>query len=136
MSSPGSEAGSESDEDRRPDDHRSGRGGTPANPLDRVRRESRIHAVALIAAVAIGLVAAWLHWAGLLLGGALVGLVAPTLRRAVLGTIGFGALVLVVFAVSLGGSVGAVVGMVPVVYLVVAAAFGLPLFGSLVRGLI
>ncbi|WP_265111371.1 hypothetical protein [Halosolutus halophilus] len=135
MSTSASDSGSESNGDGRSDD-RPPSDAAPANALDRVRTTSRTHAVALVAAVGIGLIASWLHWFGLLLGGALVGLVSPTLRRAVLGAIGFGMLVLVVFTVSLGGSAGVVPGMTPVVYLVVAAAFGLPLLGSLVRGLV
>ena len=109
---------------------------TVGNTLHLVRTEPRPHAVAVVVAVAIGLAASWLHWVGLLLGGALVGLVSASLPRAALGAIGFGVLVLLVFAVSLGGSLSVVFGMAPVVYLVVASAIGLPLLGSLVRGLV
>ncbi|WP_436343332.1 hypothetical protein [Natronorubrum sp. FCH18a] len=103
--------------------------------LERVRTQPRPHAVATLLAVGLGLLLSWLHWFGLVLGGALVALVAPTLRRGVVGAIGFGVVVLVAFALALGSSAGAVLEMTPVVYLVVASAIGMPVLGSLVRGL-
>ena len=103
--------------------------------LDRVRTEPRAHAMALVVVLVVGLAAAWLHWLGLVLGGTLVGVVSKTLPRAILGGVGFGVVVLVVFAASLGPAVGPVLEMAPVSYLVVAAALGLPVLGSLVRGL-
>ncbi|AHG00877.1 hypothetical protein HALLA_10685 [Halostagnicola larsenii XH-48] len=103
--------------------------------LERVRRERRLHAVALGIAVSIGLVAASVHWFGLVLGGALLGLVSPTLARGVGYAITFGALVLGVFVLTIGSSVWPVLEMTPIVYVTVASAFGLPVFGSLVRGL-
>lgn len=109
--------------------------GRSTSPLERVRTEPRAHAVALVAVVAVGLAAAWLHWLGLALGGALVGLVSRTLPRAILGGVGFGVVVLVVFALSLGPATWAVIGMAPVSYLVVASALGLPALGALVRGI-
>ncbi|WP_247000143.1 hypothetical protein [Halosolutus gelatinilyticus] len=107
-----------------------------ATALDRVRTDRRTHLVALVAAVAIGLVAAWFHWLGLVLGGGAVALVAPSFRRGIGIAIGFGLLVLVVFAVSLGGATWPAIEMAPVVYLVVASAIGLPMLGSLVRGIV
>ncbi|WP_238709413.1 hypothetical protein [Natronorubrum halophilum] len=104
--------------------------------LERLRTEPRAHAVAVGIAIAIGLLLSWLHWFGLVLGGGLIGLVSATLPRAALGAVGFGVLVLVVFALSLGGSLRPVLEMTPVVYLTVASAIGLPLFGSLLRGLV
>ncbi|WP_440769215.1 hypothetical protein [Natronorubrum sp. DTA28] len=102
--------------------------------LERARTEPRSHAVAVAGAVVIGLLVSWLHWFGLVLGGAFVAFVSPSLRRGVVGAVGFGFLVLVVFALALGGSAWTVLETTPVVYLVVASAFGLPLLGSLVRG--
>ena len=109
---------------------------TSSGVLDRARTDPQVHAVAILAAIVIGLFAAWLHWFGLVLGGAFIGLVSATLPRALLGAAGFGLLVLVVFALSVWGSIGAVLGMTPVVYLVVAGAIGLPVLGSLVRGIV
>lgn len=108
----------------------------PAGTLERVRTEPRTHAAAALLAVVVGLAAAWLHWLGLIVGGALVGLTAASLPRALVGGVGFGLLALVAFAVSLGGDAFAVVEMVPAVYVTVAAGLGLPLLGSLVRGVV
>ncbi|QSW98610.1 hypothetical protein [Haloterrigena alkaliphila] len=104
--------------------------------LERIRTDSRHHAVAVVVAVALGLALSWLHWFGLVVGGALVALTASTPWRGVAGAIGFGVVVLVAFALSLGGSAGTVFGMTPVIYLVVASAIGLPVLGSLVRGIV
>ncbi len=104
--------------------------------LERARTEPRTHAVAVVVAVVLGLLASWLHWFGLVLGGAFVAFVSPSLRRGVVGAVGFGLLVLVVFALALGGSAWTVLETTPVVYLVVASAFGLPVLGSLVRGIV
>lgn len=103
--------------------------------LERVRRERCPHAVALGIAVSIGLVAASIHWFGLVLGGALLGLASPTLARSVGYAITFGALVLGVFVLTIDSSVWLVLEMTPIVYVTVASAFGLPAFGSLLRGL-
>ncbi|SFC06436.1 hypothetical protein SAMN05444422_10490 [Halobiforma haloterrestris] len=103
------------------------------NVLERVRTDSTVHAVALLAAVAVGLALSWLHWLGLIAAGALVGLVSPTTKRAVLGGLGFGVLVLAVFAATLGDSAAVAAGTTPIVYVAVGAALGLPVFGSLVR---
>lgn len=104
--------------------------------LDRVRCEPRTRAVALAVAVAIGLSLASVHWVGLVAAGAAASLVAPTLRRGVAYAFGVGALALVAFAVSLGPAAGTLPEMRPVVYVAVAAAFGLPLLGSLARGVV
>lgn len=104
--------------------------------LDRGRTQRQPHAVALAGAAALGLLVAWLHWIGLVLGGALVALVAPSLRRGAAYALGFGALVLVAFAVSIGGSILLVPEMRPIVFVTVAGAIGLPLFGSLARGIV
>lgn len=114
----------------------SGSGSTERTPLERVRTEPLAHAMTLVVVLAVGLAAAWLHWLGLVLGGALVGVVSKSVLRAVLGGVGFGVLVLLVFAASLGSAMGSALEMAPVSYLVVAAALGLPVLGSLVRGLV
>lgn len=66
--------------------------------LQRNRRQRWV-TTALAAVLGIGL--ATLHWSGLLIGGALVGWAWPTLGRATLAGLGFGLLVLVVFALTL-----------------------------------
>lgn len=107
----------------------------PDSPLVRIRTEPRIHAGSLGLAVALGIALASVHWLGLVAAGAAVSLVAPTLRRGALYAVGVGVLSLVVFAVSLGSAAALVPGMRPIVYVTVASAIGLPLFGSLARGI-
>ncbi|SFR57089.1 MULTISPECIES: hypothetical protein [Halorubrum] len=101
--------------------------------LDRVRTEPRPHAVALVAATAVGVALASAHWLGLIAAGALASLAAPTVRRGVAYALGAGVTSLVAFAVSLGPAAAAVPGMRPVVYVAVGAGLGLPLFGSVAR---
>jgi flavin-dependent dehydrogenase len=76
------------------------------------------------------------HWLGLVAAGAAASLVAPTVRRGVAYALGAGVLALVVFAISLGPAAGTLPEMRPVVYVAVAAALGLPLFGSLARWIV
>lgn len=104
--------------------------------LERIRTDPRLRGGALVLAVVVGIALTWYHWLGLLIGGALVGLVSKTLPRAVGAAAGFGVLVLLVFALTLGDSVWAVLEMVPISYLVVAVAVGIPMLGSLVRGVV
>ena len=103
--------------------------------LTRVRTETRPHVVALAVAAGLGLLIASIHWIGLVAAGAAVAVVAPSFRRGVAYALGTGCLALVAFAVSLGGAAALVPGLRPIVYVTVASALGLPLFGSLVRGL-
>jgi len=134
------------DDESSPDDAEAAPGDAEAAPgdagdrlrdaLDQARTQRQPHAVALAGAAALGLLVAWLYWLGLVLGGALVALVAPSLRRGVAYALGFGALVLVAFAISIGDSVLLVPEMRPIVYVTVASAVGLPLLGSLARGVV
>lgn len=100
---------------------------------DRVRTEPRAQGVALLAALAAGLVLASVHWLGLIAAGALASLVAPTVPRGVGYALLAGVVVLAAFGVSLGPAAGAAAEMVPAVYVTVGAGLGLPLFGSLAR---
>ncbi|WP_049925516.1 hypothetical protein [Halopiger goleimassiliensis] len=104
--------------------------------LERLRTEPTVHLGAVLTAVGVGIGVAHVHWIGLLLGGILIGLVSPTIGRALLGAIGFGLLVLVLFAVSLGDSAAVALEATPIVYVPIVAAIGLPAFGSLVRGIV
>lgn len=108
----------------------------PSSALARVRREPRLRPAAFAVAVAVGLVLASVHWLGLVAAGAAASLVAPTARRGVAYALGAGVLALVAFAVSLGPAAGTLPEMTPVIYVAVAAALGLPLLGSLARGII
>lgn len=104
--------------------------------LTLVRETPRYHWLALVLGCVLGLAAASLHWVGLVVGGALVGLVATTVRRAVLAGVGFGLLVLLVWATLLwlAGSLGQAMAMDEFTLLAVGLAVALPTLGSLVRG--
>jgi hypothetical protein len=106
--------------------------------LARLRETPRYHWLGLVAACLAGLVLASVHPVGLVAGGALVGLVSTTLRRAVLAGLGFGVLVLVAWAGLLvwHGSLGGVLATGQFVALGAAMALGGPLLGSLVRGVV
>ena len=84
----------------------------------------------------VGLTLTWIHWFGLLVGGALVGIVSKSVPRALFAGLVFGLVVLVAFAVSIGEAAWAVLGMWPAVGVTVGAALGLPIIGSLVRGIV
>ena len=107
-------------------------------PLHRIRWIPHYHWLALVAGCAVGVFLATLHWSGLVIGGALVGLVAANLTRAVLSGIGFAVLALLVWATFLAeaGTLGAVVAMGELTGLAIVIAVGLSVLGSLVRGIV
>lgn len=106
--------------------------------LTRLRETPRYHWLGLVAACLAGLVLASVHWLGLVAGGALVGLVATTLRRALLAGLGFGVLVLLTWGAILlwHGSLGGVLATGMLAGLGVAIALAAPVLGSLVRGIV
>lgn len=106
--------------------------------LRRVREEPVSHWVALVVAIVLGLALSTVHWLGLVAGGALVGLVSTSLRRALAAGLGFGVLVVLVWAVlfALSGSLGKVLAMGELVWLGIAVALLAPVVGSLARGVI
>ena len=109
---------------------------TPRFLVDLRGRPNRQRA-ALIAAVVVGLVAVWIHWLGLVLAGALVGLVSRTLPRAIAAGVGVGVLVLGLHV--LGSPVmgpGEFIALSPVSYISVIAAVLGPLWGALVRSVV
>lgn len=108
----------------------------PVDDLQRLRTEPRLHALALVIAALGGLAVAWIHWLGLVVAGALVSVLAPSLRRGLAYGVAIGLLVLVVFALSLGDAAGRLPAMTPIVYITAASALGLPLLGALVRGIV
>lgn len=144
----GAASSSGDDGDRRQDDDTGSQGGGEASDdqrdavdrvrgaVSRVRTQPGPHRVAIVVAVVVGLGLAWFHWLGLLLGGMLVGFVARTFRRALLAGLGFGVVVLAVFAVTVAGSLGQTLAMTPPIYLTIGAALGLPTFGALVRAVV
>ena len=92
----------------------------------------------LLAGAGLALWVTWYHWSGLLLGGLVVGLAAPSTRRAMLYGLTFGVLVLVTFglALALNGGLAAVIRTSELALLSVAMAVGLPVIMSAVRGVL
>ena len=109
---------------------------TPA-ALAALREDDDRRRVALALAVLVGLAASWVHWLGLFLAGAAVGLVSRSLPRALAAGLGTGALVLVVhlLASPVVGP-GELLALAPASYVTVGAALAAPLWGSLVRGVV
>lgn len=109
---------------------------TPAWLADLRADDYRRHA-ALVAAALVGIGLSMLHWVGLFLAGALVGLVSRDLQRAAAGGLAVGVLVL---AVHVGASpvmgVGEFLALTPAAYVTVAAGLLFPVWGSLVRGVV
>ncbi|MDZ7731470.1 MAG: hypothetical protein U5K37_11980 [Natrialbaceae archaeon] len=81
-----------------------------ASLLERIYEDSRLTIAALAVMIVLGLVAASLHWVGLVLGGILVGIVSKTQVRALGAAIVFVGAVFVLFAILNGGDVTAVPG--------------------------
>jgi len=74
---------------------------TIQNRLAAVQTDPTRRFRATVLAGAVGALLATVHWSGLLVGGALVGLAWPTLRRALVAGLGFGVAVVAVFALEL-----------------------------------
>jgi asparagine N-glycosylation enzyme membrane subunit Stt3 len=106
--------------------------------LREVRTNRRERWYALAAAAVVGLAAAWVHWYGFVLGGALVGLVSKDAKRGLLAGVGFGLLAWVVFAALLAsnGSLGAYLGMRQIFGLSAAIPVVGGVLGSLIRGVV
>lgn len=105
--------------------------------LAAIRETPRKRAAALLVAALVGLAAAWVHWLGLFVAGALVGVVSRTLPRAVVAGLGVGLLsvaLAVVAAPTVG--VGEFLSLRPPVYVAIASALLAPAWGSLVRGVV
>jgi len=102
-----------------------------------LQRDPRRRGLATAGALVFGVVLGTVHWAGLLFGGALVGLCQPTLGRALAAGVGFGVTVLAVATLrfALAGTLGAVLGTWPLVGVGVAVALVAGSVGALARGL-
>lgn len=109
-----------------------------ASTVGRVRTDPFVHWIALLLATGIGLGLASVHWTGLVAGGALVGLVATSLKRALLAGVGFGVTALVVWFGTLvaSGVLGKVLATGQFVWIAVAVGVAAPLAGSLLRGVV
>lgn len=103
--------------------------------LGSIRTRPRHHFVAMVITAFVGLFLAWIHWIGLIIAGALVGIVSPSLRNGVFSALGFGFLVITLFMLSHGTGATRVLRMEPIIYITLLSALVLPVLGSLVRGL-
>jgi hypothetical protein len=91
-----------------------------------------------VAATAVGLALATVHWGGLLVGGALVGFAQPTLRRALVAGLAFGVVVLLAMAVrfALAGTLDAYLEMGQLLAVSVAIPLVAGPLGATARGLV
>lgn len=106
-------------------------------PLTALRARRNQRYAALVAAGLLGLLAVSVHWLGLVVAGALVGLVSRTLPRAVLAGLGFGLLVLGVHVLaSPVMGTGEFLALAPPSHVTIAASLVGPVWGSLLRGVI
>lgn len=105
--------------------------------LDDLRADVIRRRLATLGAVVVGLAVVWLHWLGFVLGGALVALVQPTIRRGLLAGLGFGVVCWLAFAswLALGGTLAVFLGMGQVLTVTTAIPLAGSLLGSLARGI-
>lgn len=105
--------------------------------LAELRADSYRRRLALLLGVAVGLALAWLHWSGLVVGGALVGLSRRSVPRAALAGLGFGALVTIAGFV-LTPTIGPVefLGVQRISAVTAAIGLLLPTWGALLRAAI
>lgn len=110
----------------------------PRSRLGAVRTHPGIHWLALIVAIVAGLGLAHVHWLGLVAGGALVGLVATSLIRALLAALGFGMFALALWVGGLwwAGTLSRVLATGELAAIAVVIGLGAPLVGSLIRGVV
>lgn len=104
--------------------------------LGAVRTAPRRRRFALVLALGAGLALAWVHWLGLFVAGALVGLVSENLPKALAAGLGVGvlALALTVLASPAIGA-GEFLALSPASYVAAGASLLLPTWGALVRGM-
>ncbi|MFW5948424.1 MAG: hypothetical protein ACOCSD_02360 [Halolamina sp.] len=110
---------------------------TPGS-LTALRRDSRRRLVVTVALVGVGLGLALVHWAGLLVAGALVALPQRSFLQGVAAGASFGVLVVVAFLAvfALAGTLGPVLAMGQPTWLAVGIGLGVPTVGSLSRGIV
>ncbi|MDZ7689021.1 MAG: hypothetical protein U5J64_09960 [Halobacteriales archaeon] len=105
--------------------------------LAEVRGKPKQRGVLLIVDALVGVGFAWFHWFGLFVAGALVGLVSETVPRALFAGFVVGVLVLVLHVgVSPVMDAGEFFALSPPSYVAIAAALLMPLWGSLIRGVV
>jgi lipopolysaccharide export LptBFGC system permease protein LptF len=109
-----------------------------AGELATLREDRRRRLAVTAGAVVLGLVLAVVHWAGLLVAGALVALPQRSFGRGVAAGVGMGALIVVGFLgqLALAGTFDPVLAMGQPSLLALGIGLLLPAFGSLVRGVV
>lgn len=119
-----------------PTGERPGMEWTPEWLIELRESDSRRYA-ALVAAALVGLGLAMVHWLGLFLAGAIVGLIERSVRRAVTKGLAVGVIVLLVHvAGSPVMSPDEFVGLGPPAFLSLAGAIVAPVWGSLARAVL
>lgn len=113
----------------------------PATLTDRLtalRSNPRTRWLGFAIGAIVGLALASIHWVGLVVGGALVGLFARDLPRAVVAGLAFGVVALLAFAawLALAGALGVYLEMGQILAVSVAIPLVGGALGSLVRGLV
>lgn len=100
--------------------------------------DPRIRWPLTLTATLVGLALATVHWGGIVLGGAVVGLCWPTLRRALLAGLAFGLVVVLVTLAqfALAGSLDEYLAMGPLLAISVAVPLVAGTLGGAVRGLL
>lgn len=98
------------------------------------RRELGRSPLVVVLVVAVSLPVVWWHWIGLPIGGLLLGISAPSLRRAIAYGFGFGGVVLVAFGARLwtNGTLTAVIATGELVGLSALLGLVLPAVTALV----
>ena len=104
--------------------------------LDTLRGSPSRRRLVTAGALVVGLAVGWFHWLGYVLGGALVALPQPSLRRGVVFGLGFGALAWLSFAgwLALTGDLALYLGMGQVFTVSSAIPLAGSLLGALARG--
>lgn len=112
--------------------------GTLRTQAARIRTDPPVHWGAMLLAFVVGLALAHVHWVGLVVGGALVGLVTTSLVRALLGGLSFGLVALTVWAGRLwmAGALSNGLAMGQITLVAVAIVILAPVLGSLTRGIL
>ena len=100
-------------------------------------RHGRYSEPAVVLAFPVGVALATVHWLGLVAAGALVGLLAPTLRRAVALGFTLGLVVVLTFVgyLAVFGAATPFLSMGPITWLTIALGVVLPTLGAALRGL-
>lgn len=105
--------------------------------LHSLRENRRWRTVALVVAAVFGVGLAWVHWLGLFLAGALVGLLSQSVARALVAGAIVGILVLLLNVLVIPTmDIGEFAGLTPASYVTVASSLLAPVWGSLIRGVV